>query len=203
MFAGALCVFIWNHITGVSPSHRGVPIQLRKLINEHFEVQHEVRELTPQNNSGNAIGHIATNEHMVGNESLKEAMKNMTLLHVNNTHLQEIITEMKKHPLPIHRGKTFELNSKDIVNPHDFKYILNTPNLCKDKDVFMLAYIHTGVGNYKRRMVIRQTWGNVKNYNVIVRVVFVMGISQDKPELQQVNILHKTKAFFRMLFHLQ
>ena len=185
MLAGAVCVFIWNSVSSASPSYHGVSIELEKLSNG-IEAQNEVRELTPQNNSGIAIGHAGSNEHMVGHESLKEAMKNMTLLHVNNTHLQEIITEMRKQPLPIHRGKTFEVNPKDIVNPHDFKYILNTPNLCNGKDVFMLVYIHTGVGNYKRRMVIRQTWGNVKNYNVIVRVVFVMGLSKDKPELQQV-----------------
>ena len=67
-------------------------------------------------------------------------------------------------------------DSVKVVNPHPFKYIINCPEMCKGiDDLFILAYIHTAPGHYKRRMVIRQTWGNSVHYSVKVRVVFVMG----------------------------
>ena len=133
-----------------------------------------------------AVHIAASHEHMTGNESLKDAMKNMTLLNVNKTELQQIIKE-------VHSDNIGAPASAKVLNPHPFKYILNTPTLCREKDIFILAYIHTGVGNYKRRMVIRQTWGNMKYYpNINFRLVFVMGIAPDKPELQQVSFIRST-----------
>ena len=42
-------------------------------------------------------------------------------------------------------------------------------------ELFIIAYVHTAIDHYKRRMIIRQTWGKAENYDVNVRVVFVMG----------------------------
>ena len=71
------------------------------------------------------------------------------------------------------------------ANPHPFQYTLLTKTVCKDKDIFLIAYIHTAPAHYKRRMVIRETWGNPKFYpDVVIRVVFVMGKTFDKPEVQ-------------------
>ena len=186
MLGGAMCVFLWNNVLFVTPSFpsnesgRDMGGSAMRL-----EGSKDTRDNTPVNNSVAIHVHPSSNEHMSGNESLKEAMKNMTLLHVNNSNLQEIIAEVNG----LNKKKMFEIDSKNVRNPHNFKYMLNAPTLCTGKDIFMLAYIHTGVGNYKRRMVIRQTWGNPKNYpDVIVRVVFVMGMSLEKPELQQVGI---------------
>ena len=38
-----------------------------------------------------------------------------------------------------------------------------------------MAYVHTAPDHYKRRVVIRQTWGDPSYYDVGIRVVFVMG----------------------------
>ena len=183
MVAGGLCVFIWNNV---------IPGTVSRLSIDGEFLQNSgksLRENTPQNKSVILLERVDSHEYMSVNESLKEAMKNMSLLHVNNTHLQEIISAVNE-PHGKH-VKTLKTNTNAIVNAHDFKYILNTPDLCKEKDVFMLAYVHTAVGNYKKRMVIRQTWGNNKYYpNVVVRVVFVMGMSKDKPELQQVRCIY-------------
>jgi len=63
------------------------------------------------------------------------------------------------------------------VNPHPFRYVINCPQLCADVDhLFLVVYVHTAVGHYKRRTVIRQTWGDVSQYHANIRVVFVMGV---------------------------
>ena len=72
-----------------------------------------------------------------------------------------------------------------IANPHPFNYIINSPNVCSSsQDVYIIAYIHTAPDHYKRRVVIRQTWGDASHYDVGIRVVFVMGktTSATKPE---------------------
>lgn len=42
-----------------------------------------------------------------------------------------------------------------------------------------MAYVHTAPDHYKRRVVIRQTWGDSAYYDVGIRVVFVMGRTAD------------------------
>ncbi|ELU14153.1 hypothetical protein CAPTEDRAFT_75191, partial [Capitella teleta] len=60
------------------------------------------------------------------------------------------------------------------VNSHPYNVVLSNPNLCRVKDLFMLVYVHTGVDHYRRRAVIRQTWGDIKRFPNM-RVMFVMG----------------------------
>jgi len=62
-----------------------------------------------------------------------------------------------------------------MANPHPFSYLINSPNICDGVDVYIIAYVHTAPDHYKRRVVIRQTWGDPSYYDVAVRVVFVMG----------------------------
>jgi len=67
-------------------------------------------------------------------------------------------------------------SSRQPVKPHPFKYVINSPKICADDDVFIVVYIHTATDHYKRRTLIRQTWGDASQYDVTVRLVFVMGI---------------------------
>ena len=86
--------------------------------------------------------------------------------------------------------------SQKIVNPHPFRYIINTRLLCDNDgdDVFLLIYVHTAVDHHKRRNIIRQTWGDVKQYNVSVRLVFFLGsppnISSKESRTEAQNLLH-------------
>jgi len=64
-----------------------------------------------------------------------------------------------------------------VAHPHPFNYIINSPNVCHNQDVYIIAYIHTAPDHYKRRVVIRQTWGDASYYDVGIRVVFVMGLT--------------------------
>jgi len=63
------------------------------------------------------------------------------------------------------------------VNPHPFRYVINCPQLCSDVErLFLVVYVHTAIEHHKRRTVIRRTWGDVSQYDVTVRIVFVMGV---------------------------
>lgn len=130
-------------------------------------------------NASNVTQPKQTHHH--SNDTLQKLASNMTLLKANQTVLQKIVKSVNQS---IILDDDFSPNATVIVNPHPFKYIINQKNICKDKDIFLIAYIHTAPKHYKRRMVIRQTWGNHKNYDVIIRVVFVTGMSFDSPKVQ-------------------
>ena len=112
--------------------------------------------------------------HHHSNLSLEEFRDNMTLGGVNMSGIIDLIKSanasgggVKMHSLREH---------ENVVNPHPFTYIINAPHICRNQDVFLIIYIHTAPSHYKRRMVIRETWGNPKYFpNVNVRLVFVMG----------------------------
>lgn len=100
------------------------------------------------------------------NESLSKLANNMTVLKANHSHLHSFI-----------RGLNETLNKSEIRNPHPFKYIINSEKICKVEDLFLLVYVHTAINHVKQRMTIRQTWGNPKQYDLKIRVVFVLGKS--------------------------
>ena len=75
-------------------------------------------------------------------------------------------------------------NLPGILNSHPFTYIINEPNICHNKDIFLIVYVHTAPTHYKRRMVIRQTWGNQNHYDKEIRVIFMMGKTADPLKMQ-------------------
>lgn len=71
--------------------------------------------------------------------------------------------------------------SRPIINPHPFKYLINCPDICRDtKTIFLLSYIHTAGSHYSRRKRIRETWAKRSNYpGVEIRTVFFIGLQPD------------------------
>ena len=124
--------------------------------------------------------------HHHSNETLEKMFNNMTLHHVNKSEIRDIMLKMNQTAIGPQRGNSLSpCPHNQCPNPHPFKYTIITKTVCKDKDLFLISYIHTAPSHYKRRMVIRETWGNPKYYpDVKVRVVFVMGKTFDKEEVQ-------------------
>lgn len=75
----------------------------------------------------------------------------------------------------------------DVVNPHHFEYIVNPVNMCRDKNLTYIVYVHSAPMNFKKRQMIRQTWGGksvLLKYNM--RIIFCMGVVDDSVTMQRV-----------------
>ena len=72
--------------------------------------------------------------------------------------------------------------SENIVNPHDFEYLLNPGiEFCQNqKNLFLLIYVHTDPRHLKRRIMMRETWAKQSMFRDI-KTVFMMGALKDHP----------------------
>lgn len=67
-----------------------------------------------------------------------------------------------------------------LKNPHNFNYILNNPDICRE-EIDFLIWVHSGPANYRRRIALRETWANPKNMPnfptglATAKVVFFLG----------------------------
>ena len=53
--------------------------------------------------------------------------------------------------------------------------------MCTSDAVFLFIYVHSAPSHAKLRVVIRETWGNSKNYqDVNIKLVFLCGTVKDK-----------------------
>jgi hypothetical protein len=99
-----------------------------------------------------------------------EALRNQlnSSLSIENKTVEEVVSyinEMKKQ-LP--------------ANPHFFRYIFEPTRVCEKQDIFLLIYVHTAPDHYKRRTLIRELWGNPRNFkDVAIRCVFLVGKPRD------------------------
>lgn len=115
--------------------------------------------------------------------ALEDLHKNMTLHKAN---MSDLLQHVKA--AVANRGVSDGQMSADkkVANPHPFKYLINSTDICADRDIYVIAYVHTAPDHYKRRVVIRQTWGDASYYSdVKLRVVFVMGRTADDGGVQQ------------------
>ncbi|CAF1246867.1 unnamed protein product [Adineta steineri] len=76
-----------------------------------------------------------------------------------------------------------------IVNPHNFSYILNPGySICNSSNpfVFVFIYVHSGPGNYQRRVVIRETWAT-RTLFPDIRLIFMIGKTLDKNLMKAIE----------------
>lgn len=70
------------------------------------------------------------------------------------------------------------ISSEKVINPHNFKYILNPEHeLCNttgNEDVFLFIYVHSAPSHFKKRQALRDTWLRRSMFPQI-RVGFMMG----------------------------
>lgn len=74
---------------------------------------------------------------------------------------------------------------------HDFKMLISPESsICEQTpDLFLLVYVHSAPGNFKKRLTIRQTWASRSLFED-VQIIFVMGVSKQAG----VNELLKLEA---------
>ncbi|CAI9715829.1 beta-1,3-galactosyltransferase 1-like [Octopus vulgaris] len=72
--------------------------------------------------------------------------------------------------------------------PYYTRHIINPSLLCAPDD-FMIAYIHAAPENSKRRMAIRQTWGDKKVLGKLkIKLLFVMGVVNNRHVMDMVKV---------------
>ncbi|CAG5128680.1 unnamed protein product [Candidula unifasciata] len=63
-----------------------------------------------------------------------------------------------------------------VVNPHDFKYLIQPNVTCANEDVTLVMCVPIAYNNYEGRSVIRKTWGSYAyNMSNKARLVFFIG----------------------------
>ncbi|XP_013390134.1 beta-1,3-galactosyltransferase 1 [Lingula anatina] len=69
------------------------------------------------------------------------------------------------------------------ANPHDFRYIIQPKESCKDtQNIYMTIIVSSHPSHSSRRNIIRNTWGNPKTFEfkgILTRTIFVMGLSRN------------------------
>ena len=159
----------------VQISHASLFSQVKQVLDQSHNllIKNSTRNAThPISDVPNALPKSSSE---IQNQTLEHLKQNMTMLKANMSGIGQLIEGL---------NQTVDHSRIDVVNPHPFKYLINSKSVCREK-LFVLAYIHTAPDHYKRRMVIRQTWGNPKYYTDLkMRVVFVMGKTDNKQDIQ-------------------
>lgn len=73
---------------------------------------------------------------------------------------------------------TIALPVPKLVNPHNFRYIIQNNSTCEkknDTNVYLLICVCIAPANFKHREVIRNTWGSIVKHNPEVRLIFLIG----------------------------
>lgn len=81
------------------------------------------------------------------------------------------------------------VTEEPVVNPHDFNFIINPTKLCLKKGLRFLVYVHSAPKNFRKRQLVRQTWGSkaiLEKYSM--RIVFIMGSLADNKTMDAVTM---------------
>ena len=76
-----------------------------------------------------------------------------------------------------------------VVNPFDFKYIINNEKLCpSDQMLFYLIYVESAPVNIKQRQALRQTWARINLHpSYSSQLVFILGSTPLQRTIEKEN----------------
>ncbi|BFZ22578.1 hypothetical protein BsWGS_25617 [Bradybaena similaris] len=89
---------------------------------------------------------------------------------------------------------------EQVVNPHDFNYVLKPNVSCSNEDVTLVICVPITSTNYEGRAVVRQTWGSYAyNTSNKARLVFFIGLippeSEHSTAYTQRNITEESSQY--------
>ena len=91
---------------------------------------------------------------------------------------------------------TMLTSSKDVINPHNFVYLINNPLLCHQdsESVELLVWVHSAPEHTRIRTVVRETWASLlPTYIGKVKVVFFLGAVNN--ELLQSRLYYENEVY--------
>ena len=111
----------------------------------------------------------------------------VTDAHTNDVTTIQDVTTPSSNPTTVAQSENTTTNSSIKRNSYVYTNItatISVKNLCMDKPD-IVGYVLTRAGDFKRRDVIRRTYGRIKEYNdTHVTLLFVLGTTDTK-EMQQ------------------
>lgn len=79
---------------------------------------------------------------------------------------------------PLERYYVHPNETGNVLNPHPFDVLIDPgSHVCSDSHIYLIVYVHSAPNHGDRRTVIRNTWGNKTQFDLAIRVVFVMGLT--------------------------
>ncbi|XP_023214760.1 beta-1,3-galactosyltransferase 5-like [Centruroides sculpturatus] len=75
-----------------------------------------------------------------------------------------------------------------LVDLSNFKFLINNQRCKNVRDLFMVIFVHSAPGNFRKRDVIRETWGSEKNLATdSLRLVFLIGSVGNRSLLNAIS----------------
>lgn len=85
---------------------------------------------------------------------------------------------------------------KIVANAHDFTYVINNPQICQNKDVFIIAFVHSAPSHFSARERIRATWGQVKTHSGLsIHLFFMLGVHVSDNQSIQNRIYDENRKY--------
>ncbi|XP_007540065.2 beta-1,3-galactosyltransferase 9 isoform X2 [Erinaceus europaeus] len=100
------------------------------------------------------------------------------------------------------KDKARKLNMDPLRSNLSKYYILNQPEVCKGKNIFLLSFIFSSPGNGTRRDLIRTTWGSMTNIQgQSILTLFALGLPVLVTTQQEIdNESHKNNDIIEGIF---
>ncbi|CAI9715830.1 beta-1,3-galactosyltransferase 1-like [Octopus vulgaris] len=132
----------------------------------------------------------ARDNNITIDENIHKNKTDSSLVHVLsltvNSGLQSKRNEVLKVQNSLRNSSSLSLLPEKL--PYYTHHIINPSLLCVPDD-FMIVYIHSAPENSKRRMAIRQTWGDKKVLGKFkTKLLFVMGVVNKRHVMDMVKI---------------
>ena len=203
--------FIWEHkpakdsppTKSKSTSLDQEPLDCQLDIGDDQQEKHEDRKSKKEEEEGEEEDDFFK-AFAISDEEYRKMRKHRNVSHTVENDENKPKQKQKKPPPKKKKPDNAKINGQDLgdrdhqedspASNKTAKIILSPDNLCTVPDLLLLVYVHTEADNYKRRALIRQTWGKPSFYSKYnIRVLFVMGKVVKVP-MMQMAVEHEAKT---------
>ncbi|XP_066299689.1 beta-1,3-galactosyltransferase 1-like [Branchiostoma lanceolatum] len=118
------------------------------------------------------------------------------ILHAENN--KNVSEETKAQPnttAQINANESVSNDSLIVVNPHPYTFVLNHPDKCAGKEVFLVMIVTSSPNNHAQRYAIRHTWGSTRIRNARdINIVTVFAVGKPDDVLTQRALEYENKV---------
>ncbi|XP_050418035.1 beta-1,3-galactosyltransferase 5-like [Patella vulgata] len=170
-------------LTSIKKSHQSVIKNETSAVNRlNSKVKKSIEVLTILENA--AISGLAFNNSDKNNSWRRVSVQQPKQLHNSPRHDSPTQT-LNQNITVFFTAADDEMN--DLLNHHNFNYVLNS-KVCEQNKLYVVAFIHSATEKRKERVLIRNTWGQVKNIRgELIAAIFVLGATFNQKLQQEIE----------------